>query len=310
MKMGTARTLLAADIGGTRARFRHAGGVLELGTRDYPHIEALLAAVFGRLYIGPGADVVLAVAGPAQGGRARLTNLDWECDGAALRRRFGFNRLVLMNDLEAAAHTLAEQPPADAAVLHAGAAAGRQAVVSVSTGLGVAYWSRSGGMLHVEAAEAGHTGFAPGEAWEAEFLRALEAQHPGRVSWERVLSGAGLAALDAHLRQEPAASPAEVVQRARTGDEAAVAAVWRYSRLLGVFAGDLVLAAPAPGGVWLMGGVLAGLGALFDTPAFLQGFTAKGRLSPQLAQVPVRRTADDHLGLTGAWLTAEALAPA
>lgn len=310
MKMGTARTLLAADIGGTRARFRHAGGVLEFTTRDHPHIEALLAAVFARLHIGAGADVVLAVAGPAQGEHARLTNLDWECDGAALRRRFRLNRLVFMNDLEAAARTLAERPPADVTVLHAGAAAGRQAVVSVSTGLGVAYWSRSGGVLHVEAAEAGHAGFAPGEAWEAEFLRALEDQHTGRVSWERVLSGTGLAALDAHLRQERAVSPAEVVQRAARGDETAVAAVWRYSRLLGVFAGDLVLAAPAPGGVWLMGGVLAGLGTLFDTPAFLQGFTAKGRLSPQLAQVPVRRTADDHLGLTGAWLTAEALAPA
>lgn len=305
--MPSAAHLLAADIGGTHARFRHAGRALELTTRDYGGMDSLLAAALEQLKLeGAGLDAALAVAGPVQGNHANLTNLGWRCELEPLRTRFGFRRLAFLNDLEAAARAVAERPP-QARLLRAGIAAGRAALISVSTGLGVAYWSRPGGALHVESSEAGHAGFAPGEAWDAQFLRALEQQQVGRVSWERVLSGAGLASLDSYLRQAPALSPEEVVRHAREGDEHALAAVRRLSHLAGVFAGDLVLAAPARGGVWLMGGVLAGLGDLFDGEAFLRGFDAKGRLSPQLAQVPVQLTAEDRLGLEGAWLTAEAL---
>lgn len=307
--------ILAADIGGTHARFLFgsashagtpAGEALDLVTRDAGGMEGLLAGALERLGLQPPAAVeaVFAMAGPVRDGQASLTNLSWKADAATLKRRFGFRHLSFINDLEAAARALAEHPPADAAVLRAGGGgAGRSVVISVGTGLGAAYWSGAGHELQVESSEAGHVGFAPTEAWQWDLLQALQQRHGEHVSWERVVSGAGLAFLDAHLRRGEPGTPAEVAHRAAAGDTPALEALERFSRLLGVFAGDLVLAAPASG-VWLTGGVLAGLGPLFDSSAFLEGFDAKGRLSPVPAATPVRRTDDGTLGVRGAWLTA------
>jgi len=312
-------SILAADIGGTRARFLYGSDeavkayALDLPTRDHTDFASLLAAALIKLRMVDQlhTDAVLAVAGPVRRGSATLTNLGWGVEADELRRRVGLRRVILMNDLEAAAHALAEQPPAAATVLRAGDpdASQRTAVISVSTGLGVAYWSRHAGGLQVDAAEAGHAGFAPSDAWEVEFMGALESRHGGRASWERVLSGHGLALLDAHLRRAEPRTPIEIARQAAAGEDAARTAVRRYSRLLGAFAGDLSLSAPALGGIWLMGGVLTGLGSSFDRPMFLEGFGGKGRLSHRLEDVPVRMTDDDRLGVRGAWAAARQLPP-
>lgn len=305
--------ILAADIGGTHARFLSGADgscePLDLDTPGFRNLEDLLHAALEEFGVRACEDVdaVLAVAGPVHGSRARFTNLSWNADAQALRQHFGFRRLALLNDLEAAARTLAQDPPADAVLLRRGEAnEGRTAVISVGTGLGTAFWSKPAGKLHIEPAEAGHSGFAPVGTWQSDFLRALQQRYGERISWERALSGTGLALLDAHLRNGEAVSAGEVSHRAAGGDTAAVTALRHFSRLLGAFAGDLVLAAPSRGGVWLAGGVLAGLGPLFDTEEFLKGFDDKGRLAPVLASVPVHRTDDGGLGVRGAWLTARA----
>ena len=311
--------ILAADIGGTHARFLFDRDfrpssvppppTIDLSSREAGSIEALLVTALEKLgiYDCGNLDAVLAVAAPVHGNRISLTNLSWEADAARLKRQFGFRRLAFINDLEAAALALAERPPADAALLRGGDAGGRRtALVSVGTGLGVAYWSGSGGGLQVESSEAGHLAFAPAEPWQTEYLRALQLRYGERVSWERTLSGEGLAQLDAFLRRGKPATPAEVAHRAASGDTLALTALQHFARLLGAFAGDLVLAAPAWGGVWLVGGVLAGLGPLFDTRLFLEAFDAKGRLAPVMANVPVRWTDDGGLGVHGAWLAARA----
>lgn len=308
-----AHPILTADIGGTHARFLH-GGVdakpADFDSGDYADIAALIEAGMERLGVqAQGTDVVLSLAGPVRHGRVTLTNLSWTIDAAALQDRFGFRHVKLLNDLEAAAWALAEAPPQPDLVLRDGAAepGARHAVISASTGLGTAYWSRVDGKLLVQAAEAGHMGFAADEDWQIDLLRSLQKRYAGRVSWERVLSGSGLSLLEAHLRGgEPTASK-DVVDRARSGEAMAVTAVRRYSRLLGVFAGDLALGAPADGGIWFMGGVLTGLGKLLDREEFLRGFDAKGRLSSQVAKLPLTVTWSDDLGIRGAWYAARTL---
>ncbi|NIQ96419.1 MAG: glucokinase, partial [Desulfuromonadales bacterium] len=56
------------------------------------------------------------------------------------------------------------------------------------------------------------------------------------------------------------------------GDAAARRATDRFSAMLGAYAGDLALSAPAFGGVWITGGVLDGMAELFDTRRFRDGF--------------------------------------
>lgn len=313
--MRSSAQILAADIGGTRARFLltphdipSTGVSLELPSRESDSIESLLDAAVAKLgaHNGGELDAALAVAGPVRDGRARITNLSWDVDASHLQRRYGFRHVALMNDLQAAARALADEPPVDAVQLRPGTAGdGRQAVIAVGTGLGVAYWQR-GTALRIDASEAGHLAFAPSEPWELEYLAALQRRHGQRIVWERILSGSGLADLDASIRGGAAMTPAEVAHRAATGDAPARTALQRFSRLLGAFVGDLALAAPAWGGLWLAGGVLAGLGPLFDSRLFLEAFDAKGPCAPLMRGVPLWRTDDRELGVRGAWLTAHA----
>ena len=307
-----------ADIGGTHARFMHGpavgqgrpAGSVELASGDYAGIDALISAGLGRLGVeARGSDAVLSLAGPVHQGHMRFTNLDWDIDARALKERFGFRNVALLNDLEAAAWALAEDPPPPTLVLRdtRQASGARHAVISVSTGLGAAYWSRARGQLEVQAAEAGHAGFAASSDWQVELLEALQNRYGERVSWERVLSGAGLAFLEAHLRGSEPGSAADVVLRARSGENTAIMAVRRFSHLMGVFAGDLALWAPVTGGIWLMGGVLAGLGEMLDRTRFLEGFDAKGRLSAQVRGIAVRATSEDYLGIRGAWYASRTL---
>lgn len=313
------RALLTADIGGTHARFLLVAAqavelpadaaCLELNTRDHKSPDDLLETALTRLKLRAAeCDAAFAVAGPVRQGQVHLTNLGWDLSESALQRQPGFRRARLLNDLAAAAWTLAEHPPRQSRALREAAVAadGRHAVVSVSTGLGIAYWTRSGEAPRVEPSEGGHVGFTPSDSWETDYLRTLQEHHGGRISWERVLCGAGLAALEAYLRGGGELAPAEVARRAAAGNATAVKAVQRFSRLLGVFVGDRVLAAPITGSIWLMGGVLAGLGEQLDQERFLDGLDAKGRISPELTRRPVRVTRDDFLGLHGAYYAARA----
>ncbi|HEY3644918.1 MAG TPA: glucokinase [Gammaproteobacteria bacterium] len=306
---------LSADIGGTHARFMRGAATsgsapIELASGDYPDIDALIRAGLAKLGMDPrGNDAVLSLAGPVRLGRMRFTNLDWGIDAEVLKQHFGFRHVALLNDLEAAAWALAESPPRPSLVLRDAEAApgARHAVISVSTGLGTAYWSRVHGHLEVQAAEAGHAGFAASADWQLELLEALQNRYGERVSWERVLSGSGLSFLEGHLRGGEPTQSSDVVRRARSGEVAAVTAVQRFSHLMGVFAGDIALAAPVTGGIWFMGGVLAGLGDLLDRTRFLEGFDAKGRLSAQVRGLSLRTTSEDFLGIRGAWYASRTL---
>ncbi|MEX0900974.1 MAG: ROK family protein [Gammaproteobacteria bacterium] len=295
---------LAADLGGTHARFALQAASLrciDLPARDFASLDAALAAALAAFDIDDahGIDAVLAVAGPVRGSTAAFTNLDWSADPDALRARFGFASLRLLNDVECAARAAAAALPNDVVAVHPGPRRddGRHVLISVGTGLGVAYWHHSS----VEASEAGHSGFAPATEWDHAFLADV-CGDGRRASWERVLSGPGLARVGTFVAGAPYEDGAEVTQHAAQGDPLATDAVKRFSRLLGTFAGDLVLAAPVTGGVLLAGGVLAGLGPHFDAAEFIAGFRDKGAMAGLPATLPVWRTADGTLALRGALL--------
>lgn len=311
--------LLAADIGGTHARFLlgDAGQQLEPGeaalvleSQAFADPEALLLHALNAYRADP-ADLVvlLALAGPVTQDQVTLTNLPWQVDRGALMKRFGFTALGLHNDLEAAALALAESRPADCLELQAGTpdTHARQLLISVGSGLGTAYWRYTANGVEIEPAEAGHLAFAPGARWQSQWLAALRQQHE-RVSWERVLSGPGLAALDGFLRNAHPDAAAAVAERARASDRIALAALDDFAQLLGAFAGDLALGGPAPGGVWLGGGVLQRLGPLLDIEIVRDAFCAKGRLASRMTGIPLHLCRDPSLGLRGAWLLARRLA--
>lgn len=318
-------SILIADIGGTNGRFAwlqnachpDISGVpedrsIELGCRSFESFEDLLNEAVIRLGIEAleKTDAVFAIAGPVGSEHGHFTNLSWTVDARAIMQAFDFRSVRVINDLVSAVHGLinTKRDLLDYELLQAGdkEVNGRSLLLNAGTGLGAAYWSTSQKSMRVDGSEAGHIGFSPTDSEQLALFRSLHRAY-GRVSCERVLSGSGLVELDAFLRGQKADSAESVVARATDGDETASRAIGLFSEVLGAYAGDLALAAPAFGGIWLTGGVLDGLNNLFATERFLDGFRSKGRMKPMLANVPVYRLREKGLGLKGAWCVASGL---
>ena len=223
----------------------------------------------------------------------------------------------LINDLEANAHGIFTLEDSDFAVLNAGVAGatGNIAVISAGTGLGEAgmYWD--GAQHHPFAGEGGHCDYAPHADLEVDLLRYLQGKFGAHVSWERVVSGPGLANIYAFLRDSGRGTEPDWLAAAiRTGDGPAVisrAALEGKSELcvkaLDVFvtaygdeASNLALKLMASGGVYLGGGIAPQIVDKLKGPAFMEAFTAKGRLGPLLATIPVRVIMNDDTALLGA----------
>jgi len=295
-----------ADIGGTHARLAPWSSASGLGVPervkndDYPGPLELLDAWL-RSHQDGQRRVVLALAMPVGGDVQRLTNRAWHFDPRALVSALQLEQLVIVNDFAAAAAGIDALPSAEMSVLNPAAmqpSAGMRLVLGPGTGLGTAAIVDEV-PPRIVPSEAGHMTLGSADP-VAERLNVDGRARWGRVSWERVLSGDGLAWLHALAPGAGTANAAQVAQAAASGDARALETVRLFSRLLGEFAGDVCLAFQATAGVYLCGGVLHGLQSTFDAEGFLMAFAAKGRFTEQLRRVPVHFAAGHELGLQGA----------
>jgi glucokinase len=306
--------ILVGDIGGTKtglALAEVAGDRVILSeARRYPSGEFhSLEAIVTRYLkeIGQAAQSAcrrgaFAIAGPVQGRRSKTTNLPWEIDADELERVLGLESVGLLNDLEAVAWGVAALGPADLLELHPGepGVQGNACVVAAGTGLGEAglYWD--GERHRPFATEGGHTDFAPIDEREIALLKHLQGRF-GRVSWERVASGMGIANIYDFLLEWRGAETPDWLAIAEGDTAAAVAGAAAaglcpicaetmelFFRLYGREAGNMGLKHMALGGVYLGGGIAPkNLKALQEGP-FLSSFFAKGRMEPLMRRMPVR----------------------
>lgn len=297
---------LFADVGGTNVRVCRwqgdagAGPIARSPADAFDTLDEALRALAGAQAPLPD-HCALAVAAPVHDAPVPMTNRGWVLDAAALRRALGLQALRVVNDFVAAAAGIAALDAAATQAVRAGVPRpGSRLLLGPGTGLGVAAVLDAGGSAErIVASEGGHMGFGYPEDALAPLLAAIRAQW-GRLSWERLLSGDGLARL--HAWQAGLAAPVEarqVSERAAAGEPAARRAVQWFCRLLGACAGDLCLAFGAEGGVWLTGGVLDGLGQAFDAGAFLEAFDDKGRYRARQREVPVHRVLATDLAFRG-----------
>jgi glucokinase len=301
---------LLADLVATNSRFAIAapgGRLRHLRIFHAGDFVSPLAAIRHYLAGIPAADRprdgALAVAAPIVGGRVRFVNRRWEFATETLRKQLGFGRLMVLNDLEAQAYALLSVGSADCKPIGRGRGApgAPKLVIGPGTGLGMAALLTDSPVPRVISTEAGHLTLAATTAAEERVLAAIRKRY-GRVSVERALSGPGLAALYRALSRGGRAElePAEIARRAQAGrDATAVRTARLFSRLLGAFCGDMVLAYNALGGVYVVGGVVPGLGRAFDRRTFRAAFEEKGRYRDYLGRVPVYLVARKDLGLKG-----------
>jgi glucokinase len=315
--------ILAGDIGGTSTRlavFEVRNNALRtVVERTYPSREhAGLREIVSRFVAEHRPDIEHAsfgIAGPVVVGRVKTPNLPWVIDAQDLADELGLAAIGLLNDLEANAYGVAALAASDLVTLNAGApgAAGNAAVIAAGTGLGEAglYWD---GKRHRPfAAEGGHADFAPRNALEIELLRYLLQTHE-HVSYERVLSGPGLHNIYKFLRDTGNAKErAAVVEDMRSRDPSAVIskaalegscelcvrALNLFVAIYGAAAGNLALKIMASAGVYIGGGIAPKIVAKLKGPAFMDAFTAKGRLKPVCESIPVRVILNPKTALLG-----------
>ena len=304
------RLLLGADIGGTKTllgvgRDDAVASARRYANADFPDFASLLAAFFADTrtdtsLIGGGC---LALAGPIadDGHSARLTNLPWSIDADALSRRFGLPALRLANDFAAAALGAVTASSAQLVTLQEGEplAAAPCLVVGAGTGLGMAIVLPQGALWQVVAGEGGHVAFAPADEQQMALWAFLHARH-GRVTWERVVSGPGLTAIHefiagAELR------PEEIATRALASPSSEERrSLDLFLAAYGAFAGDMALTCLARGGVFLAGGIAAGLLQVLQQSRFVAAFSAKAEHAMIAARMPIQVATDPLLGLYGA----------
>jgi len=314
--------IIAADIGGTNARFARAGldddGVPVLGTvrkyrvADYPSLTACwqrFAADEAASGAGPLPQVAsIAFATAITGELIKLTNSSWVIQPATMAADLGVEKVNLVNDFEAIAYAVSRLPARHLPLLFGEDRPfprdGGITILGPGTGLGVALIGYDEGEPHILATEGGHLDFAPLDSLEDQILAHLRRSHL-RVSTERIVSGPGLNNLYkamAGLSQEPVVlmDDAALWQAALDGTDAfARAALDRFCLCYGAVAGDLALA-HGPHGVVLAGGLTQRMRDVLKSSGFHQRFTAKGRFSNLMASIPIRLAEHDEIGLFGA----------
>jgi glucokinase len=314
---------LVADVGGTHVRFGIAvGGEKPSSVRVHcvrryavrAH-ESIAHAAQHYRSATPGVPVALdraavAVAGRVEQDRVQLTNSAWSFSASALGAAQRFKNVHVVNDFEAVGHAVGvlsadDLRPIGPARIDLPLRRGVCAILGVGTGLGVGGVVASPAGFTVLATEGGHASFAPTSDQSIDVLRWLRRKF-GRVSAERVLSGAGLVNVYMALAEIggqhlPELDAAEITTRAANGSDAVcVEAVGLFSELLGSFAGDLALTLGAWHGVLISGAMLQHFDREMLDRRVRAGFEHKGRFTAAMREVPLETISHPHVELLGA----------
>ena len=312
------RQIVAADIGGTHARFAlatigdgHVHSVAEpltLNTADYASFQTAWEE-FAR-FAGEKlpSELALAFAGPVDSEPLRLTNNPWSIRPDEFKVTLGIERHIVLNDFGAVAHAVANLD--DASFQHVCGEdvplpkTGIVTIVGPGTGLGVVALIRQPGHYHVIETEGGHVDFAPLDTIEDQILVHLRKSFR-RVSVERLVAGRGLSNIHsalAAIEQRPmeAREDKALWSAALEGsDSLATAALDRYCFILGAVTGDLALAQGASA-VVIAGGLGKRLEGHLPRSGFASRFVAKGRFERRMESLPVKLLTYPQPGLYGA----------
>jgi glucokinase len=306
--------IVAADIGGTHARFALAdivpgelprlGAMKRYRTREHEGLASAWAA-FERDCGEPlPHDAALAVAAPIEGEILTFMNCDWRIRRASLAADLGLERLTLLNDFGAVANAVSVLGPDSLNPIMGPDAPfpedGITTVLGAGTGLGVALFRRKDGNVTIIETEASHIAFAPLDAEEEGLRDALAARY-GRASVERVVCGPALVDIYRFLGGDwDETRPGDLWSAAiGGGDPAAAHGLDILVRCFGAACGDISLAHGAMG-VAITGGLANRIRHLLCGPQFAERFLAKGRYRDRMARIPVKLVTTEEPGLLGA----------
>ena len=338
--------LLAGDIGGTKtllgifAADPDRPRPVEIGefvTLEYDALEPMIREFLSAQKVEPRRieAACFGVAGAVTEQVARLTNVPWLVDGAALEEAFGFRRVRIANDLEALAYGVTVLEPSELKGLQVGVPLpnGNAAVIAAGTGLGVAMLHNVEGQFVPAASEGGHADFSARTPREMEMVRELTRIF-GRVGVEVVLSGPGLVNIyqfthrsfgsgptitpnsiaPSHLCDGVGLSrdwndlPARISKSAQLKRcDRCVEAFDIFISAYGAETGNVALRYVATAGVYIGGGIAPKILAALESGLFMDAFRDKEPMAHLVATIPVSVILNQDAGLLGAAVRAQQL---
>lgn len=339
--------LLAADVGGTKtllglfARAPERPRRIEVGeftTLDYDDLAPMIREFLKANGVEARAidAASFGVAGAVTDQVARMTNVPWVVDAAAVSLAANLRRVHVINDLEAMAFSVSVLEPEELAILQQGIAqpTGNAAVIAAGTGLGEAFLHNLEGRFIPGASEGGHADWGARTPREIELLSTLVRIY-GRCSVEHVICGPGLVNIYQFTHdsfgsrtfitpaalvpartcagvgtvEDPADLPAAI---SRSALEKRCAhcedALEMFVAAYGAEAGNLALRTVATAGVYVGGGIAPKILAALETGTFVDAFRAKEPLSAFVATIPIAVILNSEAGLLGAAVHANSAA--
>ncbi|WP_298836941.1 glucokinase [uncultured Roseobacter sp.] len=298
--------LILADVGGTNVRFATAqngmidpAGVRRYRNDNYASFDAALEDYVASENIANVEALTVAVAGPVNGTKARLTNRGWDFDTHALAEKHTNAAAFLLNDLSALGYALDSLGEEGAEVVLQAPAndQDQRLVVGAGTGFNVSPVLRAGDQTICLRAEAGLCSLP------SRVQKIMEDYIGGPAGWVRcaedAVRGPGLAELHAAATGTPKKDASEVMAAASSGDSAALASTMVYARMLGAFVQDLRLLYMSGGGIYLAGSVVRGLLSSPARDTFIETLHEQPTVKQTMQPVRVSVITQDEAALLG-----------
>ena len=325
--------ILAGDIGGTKtllAVFDYKQNIEKLYQKKYisnawSSLEEIIIDFMKTIpsNISHPKQACIAVAGPVNNGKSKVTNLPWFIEEENIRCSAKLNKVILINDFSVLIHGIPHLKKEQYVEIQASNNNSSRedifTIVGAGTGLGVARGITTKDGLIAIPSEAGHCEFSPRTDAEWELSNWLKKDlNISRLSVERVVSGTGLGHLakwrlskkDAfkHPLREIAFNnskknaihsdfPALVSKYALNGDFIMKEVISIWLEAYGSAVGDIALHDLCNKGLWIGGGTASKQLTGIRSKKFLNAMSNKGRFKPFLENLPIRAIIDPEVGL-------------
>ena len=319
--------LLAGDIGGTKTTLIlfsiHDSSLkplfrLKVGTREFSSASELVQhALLRAREQGHSIDDLkmasFACAGAVVEDRVVTNNLPWVIDTTLLAQALSLEpkRILLLNDLVAAAASLSHLSPEDFLPLNDAVPQPRapKALIAAGTGLGEALLFWDGTRYRIFPSEASLTDFAPRNDREMLLVHSLRHRMP-RVVCEEIVSGRGFRAIHQIIFpgvqhawfDDPSVDPAvRITHQALEGScPACVETLQIWTEAYAAEAGNMALRVLPFGGVYVAGGIALKILSKMKDGTFVRIFSDKSKLSRELARIPIYVVLNEDAPVLGA----------
>lgn len=255
---------LIADIGGTNSRLAlslsgeiSSGTIRSYANKNWDSFYAIISDFLLKESAQQLTEIVLAVAGPVHGNRAKLTNLDWRVDTIQLAEICADVPACLLNDLTALGYSVpalhADQLKLVSAGLTNQSTISQSMVVGIGTGFNISPVLETANAVICPAVEAGHISMPLAVVQNLQRLGFDQADFP---TVEALFSGRGFVDFCQKLAGGAAMTGPALIEAYDMSQQAEVTqAIDAYSGLLGHLLRSLSLAYMPSAGVYLAGSV-------------------------------------------------------